>query len=326
MLCLNEWHGTRSSFYHGDCVEIARQLPDNSVDHILYSPPFSSVYTYSDSLRDMGNCDTDEEFIEQYACLLTELYRILRPGRICAVHCKDLVYYKSARGSAGLRDFPGDLIRAHIAAKFDLHSKVTIWKSPVVEMQRTKAHGLLYKQLRADSTISRQGCAEYLMVFRKWPRTEEEEAAIVPVEHPAPVFESAPVTEDDDDGPDRIEVSSTDPRYIPLLQWQEWASPVWMTINQTNVLNVRQARDNADEKHMCPLQLDVIERSVKLWTNPGDVVFSPFGGIASEGVGALTYGRKFVGVELKESYWNDGVRNLSEIDEPRQVSLFGRAG
>ena len=299
MICLNEWHGKNSSFYHGDCVEVARQLPDNSVDMQLYSPPFSSVYTYSDSTRDMGNCDSDAEFFDQYAHLAKELYRILRPGRLCAVHCKDLVYYKgsSGRQSAGLRDFPGDLVRAHIAAGFDLHSKVTIWKDPVIEMQRTKAHGLLWKQLRADSTISRQGCAEYLLVFRKWPRSEQEEEAVVPVTHTMESF--------------------------PVLQWQEWASPVWMTINQTNVLNVQAAREDQDEKHMCPLQLDVIERVVKLYTNPGEVVFSPFGGIGSEGVGSLTYGRRFVGVELKESYWNTGVANLRESDEPRQVTLFG---
>lgn len=302
ILCLNEWHGDRASFYHGDCVEVVRQLPDNSVDGILYSPPFSSVYTYSGSIRDMGNCDTDAEFIEQYAVLVRELYRVLRPGRLCAVHSKDLVYYKSSRGSAGLRDFPGDIIRAHTAERFDLHSKVTIWKSPVVEMQRTKAHGLLYKQLRADSTISRAGCAEYLTVFRKWPRTEAEHAACVPVSHEAEDF--------------------------TLNQWQEWASPVWMSVDTTNVLNVRQARDDADEKHMCPLQLDVIERFTKLYTNPNDVILSPFGGIGSEGVGALTYGRKYVGVELKESYFDTAIRNLAEIDRPQQRTLFdpGAAG
>ena len=302
ILCLDEWHGERASMYHGDCVEVIRQLPDNSVDMALYSPPFSSVYTYSDSLRDMGNCDSDEEFLAQYAHLVTELYRVLRPGRICVVHCKDLVYYKTSRGTAGLRDFPGDIVRAHIAGRFDLHSKVTIWKCPVTEMQRTKAHGLLYKQLRTDSTISRQGCAEYLMVFRKWPRTEAEEEAVVHVEHP---------------------LDASDPRHIPLDTWQEWASPVWMTIDQTNVLNVEQAREDRDEKHMCPLQLDVIERAVKLWYNPGEVVLSPFGGIGSEGVGSLTYGRKFVGVELKESYFRKAVSNLGEVDRPRQRSLFG---
>ena len=297
MRCLNEWHGDNATLYHGDCVEIVAQMPDASVDLELFSPPFSSVYTYSDSLRDMGNCDSDEEFIAQYRHLVRELYRVLRPGRLCVVHCKDLVYYRTARGTAGLRDFPGDIIRAHVAEGFDLHSKVTIWKDPVVEMQRTKAHGLLYKQLRDDSTISRQGLAEYLCVFRRWPKSEAEEDLVEKVGHTVEEF--------------------------PLDQWQEWASPVWHTIRQTHVLNVEQAREDRDEKHMCPLQLDVIERAVKLWSNPGDVVLSPFGGIGSEGVGALTYGRKFVGVELKESYWRKGVENLAEVDRPRQAALFG---
>lgn len=259
MLCLDQWHGENASFYNGDCVEITRQMPDNSVDMILYSPPFSSVYTYSGSLRDMGNCDSDEEFLAQYAHLVTELYRLLRPGRICVVHCKDLVYYKSSRGSAGLRDFPGDIVRAHTtgAGRFDLHSKVTIWKCPVTEMQRTKAHGLLFKQLRKDASISRQGCAEYLMVFRKWPRTEAEHAAVRPVTHWGPT------------DPGFADQSAREP--FPVNQWQQWASPVWeskpsdldlellerwlsgvwMDIDQTNVLNVAQARDDKDEKHMC---------------------------------------------------------------------------
>jgi hypothetical protein len=297
--CLNEWHGDNASFYHGDCVEVLRQMPPNSVDLALYSPPFSSVYTYSGSTRDMGNCDSDDEFLEQYRHLVRELFRIVRPGRLCAVHCKDLVSYRSSsdRNTSGLRDFPGAIVRAHLAEGFDLHSKVTIWTDPVLEQQRTKAHGLLYKQLRADSTFSRQGLAEYVMVFRRWPTNEEEEKSIVPVTH---TYES-----------------------FPLDQWQEWASPVWMTIRRTNVLNVEIAREDEDEKHMCPLQLDVIERAVKLWTNPGEVVLSPFGGIGSEGVGALTYGRKFVGVELKDSYWERGASNLREVDRPRQASLFG---
>jgi DNA modification methylase len=300
MKCINEAHGDNFAFYQGDCVEVIRQMPSASVDMALYSPPFSSVYTYSDSTRDMGNCDSDEEFMEQYRWLAEELFRVVRPGRLVAVHCKDLVYYRSSsdRHTSGLRDFPGDLVRVHKAAGFDLHSKITIWTDPVLEQQRTKAHGLLYKQLRADSSFSRQGLAEYVMVFRRWPTNEEEESLIRPVTHTASDF--------------------------PLDQWQEWASCVWMTIRRTNVLNVQIARDDEDEKHMCPLQLDVIERAVRLWTNPGDVVLSPFGGIASEGVGALTYGRKFVGVELKESYWNTGVANLRELDRPRQHALFGK--
>jgi len=297
--CLASSIGDNYALYHGDTVAVLPQIPDNSIDMHLYSPPFSNVYTYSDHVRDMGNVTNDEQFGEAYAFLVKELYRTLRPGRICAVHCKDLVYYRTQRGTAGLRDFPGDLIRMHTAAGFDLHSKVTIWKCPVTEMQRTKAHGLLYSQLRRDSTFSRQGCAEYLMIFRKW--AGEEDDGVVPVTHS---LESGGVN------------------HIELDQWQEWASPVWMTVDQTNVLNVQQARDDKDEKHMCPLQLDVIERAVKLWTNPGEVVLSPFAGVGSEGVGALTYGRKFVGVELKDSYFHHAIRNLDEIDRPRQSGMF----
>lgn len=312
--CLNEWHGINAVLFQGDCVEVLRQIPDNSVDMQVFSPPFANVYTYSDSTRDMGNVESDTEFIASYRHLVRELYRVLRPGRICAVHCKDLVYYRSSseRGTAGLRDFPGDLVRAHVAEGFDLHSKVTIWKDPVVEQRKSNAHGLLYKQLRADSSVSRQGCAEYLMVFRKYPRNEAEEAMIRPVTHTKESF--------------------------PLHQWQQWASPVWKTddeiipehwrepvwmdVDQTNVLNVAKARDDRDEKHMCPLQLDVIERAVKLWSNKGDVVLSPFAGIGSEGHGALTYGRRYVGIELKESYFRTAIQFLDDADRPRQSLLF----
>lgn len=296
--CLNEWHGDNASYYHGDCVDVIRQMPDNSVDLMVYSPPFSSVYTYSGATRDFGNVDTDAEFIEQYRHLARELFRVLRPGRLCCVHTKDLVYYRSGSetGTAGLRDFAGDILRAHRAEGFDLHSHVTIKTDPVLEMQKTKAHGLLYKQLRADSTMSRQGCAERMVILRKWPRNEAEESM-------------------------RVKVSHT-PEDFTLDQWQEWASPVWTSVDPTDVLNVRQSRENSDERHMCPLSRSVTERCVKLWSNPGEVVLSPFGGIASEGVYALEYGRKYVGIELKESYWNTGVRNLAEVDRPMQSVLF----
>lgn len=284
-------------FYRGDCVEVARQLPERSVDLALYSPPFSNLYTYSDDDRDMGNAEDDSQFFSHYDYLAAELHRILRPGRLCAVHCKELVNYKgsSSDGMAGLRDFPGELIRAHKRAGFAYHSRITIWKDPVVEMQRTKAHGLLYKQLRADSTFSRQGLAEYVLVFRRWAEEAEEEH-VVPVSHTRDGF--------------------------PLAQWQRWASPVWDDIRQTHVLNVQLAREDQDEKHMCPLQLDVIERACVLWSNPGEVVFSPFGGIGSEGVGALQLGRKFVGAELKESYWRHGVENLRSASAANAAPLF----
>lgn len=297
--CINAAFGEGWAMYNGDCVDVVRQLPDASIGMALYSPPFANLYCYSDSMLDMGNCEDDAAFLTHYAFLVAELHRVLKPGRMCVVHCKDLVNYKGRDGMAGLRDFPGDLIRVHQAAGFAFHSRVTIWKDPVVEQQRTKAHGLLYCQLRKDSTFSRQGIAEYVLVFRKWA-TEEEESAVEPVGHTHDSF--------------------------PLERWQRWASPVWMDIDQTNVLNVSQAREDRDEKHMCPLQLDVIERACVLWSNEGDVVLSPFGGIASEGVGALKLGRRFVGVELKEQYFAQAVRNLQDASRKDQTDLFGLMG
>jgi hypothetical protein len=211
---------------------------------------------------------------------------VLRPGRLAAVHCKDLVNYKGRDGKAGLRDFPGDLIRVHQEAGFAYHSKVTIWKCPVTEMTRTKAHGLLYKQLRADSTFSRQGLAEYVVVVRKWCGGAADDELVRPVTHTRDQF--------------------------PLEQWQEWASPVWMDVDDMDVLNVRQARDSKDEKHMCPLALPIIERCLGLWSNPGDVVLSPFAGIGSEGWQALKMRRRFLGIELKDTYFAHAKRNLEE--------------
>lgn len=273
--------------FQGDCVEVMRQLPPSSVDFAVYSPPFSNLYCYGDSERDMGNSVDDAQFLKHYRFMVDELYRVLRPGRLAAVHCKDLVNYKGRDGMAGLRDFPGDLIRVHMAAGFAYHSKVTIWKCPVTEMTRTKAHGLLYKQLRADSSFSRQGLAEYVITVRKWSDGGANDNELVqPVTHTREEF--------------------------PLAQWQQWASPVWMDVDDMDVLNVRQARDSKDEKHMCPLALPIIERCVGLWSNPGDVVLSPFAGIGSEGWQALKMKRRFVGVELKDTYFAHARRNLEE--------------
>lgn len=285
----------RWTMHHGDCIEVSRSLPDDSIHFSIFSPPFANLYIYSDSLRDMGNSADDSEFFAHFEFLIEELYRVTKPGRLCAVHCKNLVNYKGRDGKAGLRDFRGDIIRQFVAHDWAFHSEVAIWKDPVVEMQRTKAHGLLYKQLRKDSSFSRQGLAEYLLVFRKWPDTDD--SAVEPVTH----------TRDD----------------FPLEMWQRYASPVWMDIQQTNVLNVRIARDDEDEKHLCPLQLDVIERAVELWTNPGDLVYSPFAGIGSEGYVSLKMGRRFVGAELKESYWRQAIANLEAAEhEAGQVTLL----
>lgn len=294
MNVLDQTEGQDWILYQGDCVEVIRGIPDRSIGLSVFSPPFSNLYCYSDSERDMGNALDDAEFLKHYEFLAGELLRVTRPGRLCVVHCKDLVDYKGSDGRAGLRDFPGDLIRVHERAGWKYHSRITIWKCPVREMQRTKAHGLLYKQLRTDSTFSRQGLAEYVLVFRRWA---DEGSEIAPVTHTEETF--------------------------PLKRWQEWASPVWNDIQQTDVLNVELAREDSDEKHMCPLQLDLIERCVMLWSNAGDVVLSPFAGVGSEGVVSTRLGRSFVGIELKRSYFERAVIELRAARS--QLDLFAGA-
>jgi DNA modification methylase len=270
-------------------VEVVKQLPTASVGFSVYSPPFGDLFIYSDSERDMGNSSSDGQFFAHYDFLVGEIARVTKPGRLTAVHCSDLPYRKWKDGKLGIKDFSGDIIRVHEKHGFTLHSRVTIWKCPVVEMTRTKALGLLYKQLQKDSSKSRTGMPDYLLVFRNDGENAE------PIEHT--------------------------PGEFPVDQWQQWASPVWMDIQQTNTLNVRVAKDDKDEKHLCPLQLDLIERAVILWSNPGDVVLSPFMGIGSEGYVATKLKRKFVGVELKESYWRQAVKHLQGV-EAQSATLF----
>lgn len=286
--CLNEAHGDGYVAYLGDCCDVLAQLPDASVDFSVYSPPFGNLFVYSESAADMGNSSSDGEFAEHYAFAVREMFRLTKPGRISAVHCSDLPLTKWRDGAVGIKDFSGEIIRIHEDAGWILHSRRTIWKCPVVEMTRTKHVGLLYKQLQADSAKSRGGMPDYLMTFVK------------PGENAEPIRHT--------------------PTDFPLDQWQEWASPVWMTVNQTNVLNVSSAREAQDERHLCPLQLDVIHRAIVMWSNPGDTVLSPFMGIGSEGFVALKQGRRFVGVELKESYWKQAVRNLESV--AAQPDLF----
>jgi DNA modification methylase len=289
---------------NGDSVEYTREMADSSIHFSIYSPPFSNLYIYSDSIRDMGNCSGDGEFLEQYSFLIKEIYRVTKPGRLSAVHCKNLVNYKGRDGMAGLRDFRGDIIRAHLKHGWSYHSEVVIWKDPVIEMQRTKAHGLLYKQLRKDSTFSRQGMPEYLLLFRKWAGEGDTPEAVGTGDDPkyhAYVGESGP------------KIAAGDHHYA-IQVWQRYASPVWFDIRQTRVLNCEQARDPNDEKHICPLQLDVIERALELWTNPGDIVYSPFAGIGSEGYISVKAGRKFIGCELKEGYWKTGCNHLKRAE------------
>jgi hypothetical protein len=266
-----------------------RDLPDASVGFSVFSPPFASLYTYSDDDRDMGNCRDADEFDAHFRYLTEELHRVIMPGRLVAMHCMDLPLSKMRDGHIGLRDFRGQLIRAMQDAGFVYHSQVTIWKDPVTAMQRTKALGLLYKQLKKDSGRSRQGIPDYLVVFRK------------PGDNPEPI--------------------SHDPDEFPVTLWQRYASPVWMDIDQSDTLQYRSAREHDDERHICPLQLGVIRRALRLWSNPDDVVLSPFAGIGSEGVVSLEMGRRFVGVELKASYYRQALANLTDLSQ--QTTLFG---
>jgi DNA modification methylase len=265
----------------GDCVDVARSLPDNSVDYSVFSPPFSSLYTYSNSDRDMGNCKNDEEFWTHFRFLIAEYLRFMRPGRNVSIHCMNLPTSKQNHGYIGIRDFRGDIIREFQKAGFIYHSEVCVWKDPVVAMQRTKALGLLWKQIKKDSAMSRQGIPDYVVTFRK-PGENTKRVAHTPEE-------------------------------FPVNEWQKLASPCWMDIKQSNTLNRKSAREEKDERHICPLQLDLIERLLFLWSIPGDVVFSPFTGIGSEGYVALHMGRKFIGSELKPSYFNLAKSNLESI-------------
>lgn len=291
-----EHSGQRFHVWHADTVEVTAAMPTASVHLSVYSPPFASLYIYSQSERDMGNVASEAEFLEQYRPLVRDLYRVTKPGRLTAVHCSDLPRTKTSHGEIGLYDFPADVRLAHEAAGWMYHSRITVWKDPVVEMQRTKALGLLYKQLQKDSTRSRQGTPDYILIFRKTP---DSEAASLPVPQDAAEF--------------------------PVDQWQRWASPVWMDIDQTNVLNGRLAREQQDEKHVCPLQLDLIERLIRLWSNKNEVVYSPFMGIGSEGVTALRAGRRFMGTELKPSYFKQACRFLDEA-EAKGAGLFEGGG
>lgn len=270
------------SLYHGDSVEILADLPSNSIDYIIFSPPFSSLYTYSDSEHDHGNCRGDAEFFTQYRFLSTELFRVLKPGRLMSVHCMMLPYSKQNTGHLGLNDFPGHLRQHHEEDGFLLHSHVTIWKDPVMQMQRTKSIGLLYKQVRKDATISRQGLPDFVYTFVK------------------PGINPDPVTHASDD--------------LPLERWQRYASPVWMDINPSDTLQRTSAREDADERHIAPLQLQVIERCIDLWTNPGDIVLDPYGGIGSTPYVAVRMERKAVACELKASYYRQMVANCAQAN------------
>lgn len=278
---------TDSILIKGDsCIEI-KTLPDNSVDLIIFSPPFSSLFTYSNYIHDMGNNENHEEFFKQYAFLLKDLYRILKPGRLMCCHTKDLGVYKNSSGYTGMYDFTNEHTRAVMQADFKLHSKITIWTDPVLEMQRTKTQRLLWKQVTSDSSKTGIGMAEYITIFKKWDGSDETEWE--------------PVT-------------NLNKKNFPLDVWQRWASPVWMDIKRTDVLNGKEGTDMGDEKHIAPLQLEVINRLVNLWSNEGETVFTPFLGIGSEAYVAVKNNRKAIGIELKDSYFDTAVVNVRNAE------------
>lgn len=286
---INSAFGNGYALYNGDSAEILTQIPSESVHYSIFSPPFQSLYTYSNSERDLGNCETAEEFYEQFSYIGRELYRVIMPGRLMSVHCMNLPTSKERDGYIGIRDFRGELIRFFQEIGFIYHSEVVIWKDPVTAMQRTKALGLLHKQLKKDSCMSRQGIPDYLVTFRK-----------------------------PGDNPERVTHTNES---FPVALWQRYASPVWMDINPSNTLQRESAREEQDERHICPLQLEVIERAIDLWTNPGDVVLTPFLGIGSEAYVALQKGRKAIGIELKESYFKQAVANCKSVADNNQISM-----
>lgn len=283
------YQGDGFTVHLGDCVKWTKRMANNSIDYSVFSPPFADLFVYSNSDHDMGNCRNDEEFVQQLRFLIDELFRIIKPGRNVSFHCMNLPTTKMRQGFIGLRDFRGDLIRAFQDAGFIYHSEVCIWKDPVVAMQRTKALGLLHKTIRENSTMSRMGLPDYVVTMRKPGECEER------------------VTHGED---------------LPVLLWQKYASPIWDDIDQGRTLNKLPARDENDEKHMCPLQLDVIERCIHLWTNKDDLVFSPFTGIGSEGYCAVKMGRKFIGTELKPQYWELACKNIDDATSKNQMQLF----
>lgn len=282
--------GENYALYNGDSCEVLKGIPENSIHYEIFSPPFASLYTYSNSERDLGNCRTTTEFYEQFKYIVSELYHVLMPGRLVSFHCMDLPLSKERDGIIGIRDFRGEMIRLFEDAGFVLHSQVCIWKDPVTAMQRTKALGLLHKQIKKDSCMSRQGIPDYLVTMRK------------PGENPE-------------------RVTHTNESF-PVDVWQRYASPVWMDINPSDTLQASSAKEDKDERHICPLQLGVIRRGINLWTNPGDTVLTPFLGIGSEAVVALQQGRKAIGIELKSSYYKQAVRNCEGTQAYEQISLL----
>jgi DNA modification methylase len=309
---MDEAHGESWTLWNGDSAEVLPNLPDHSVDLSVFSPPFSSTYTYSPSDRDLGNVGSDAEFWEQFAYISRELVRVVRPGRLVAVHVANLPTYEIRDGASGRKDFRGDTIRHFTDAGFVYHSEIAIDKNPQAQAIRTHSKGLLFVQLNRDAAAMWQAWADYVCVFRAPGKntvpvhtdlTQEDW-----IEFARPIWPAGGGAEVD-------QVSA---------EWADsLASQAWYGIRETDVLSAHQARDNDDERHLCPLQLPVIERCVRLWSNSGETVLSPFAGIGSEGVGALRLDRRFIGVELKPSYFKVAAGNLASVErEVEEPSLF----
>lgn len=317
----NIHEGENFTMINGDSVEEIKKIRDESIDFSIFSPPFSQLYIYSDSYRDMGNNKGDDNFYKHFEFMIPDLLRVTVPGRLCAVHVKQLVNYKGSSGQSGLRDFRGDVIKLFQKHGWIYHSEVAIWKDPVIEMQRTKSQGLLWKQLRKDASYSRVGLPEYLVIFRKWTDDYEDRKPITNTKESFPVREwqkiASPIWETQ---PDEI----TDKERFSYELWErDLQTQAWFDIRQTNVLNIKIARADKDEKHICPLQLDVIEKAVKLWTNEGDTVFTPFGGIGSELYQSILMKRKAIGIELKKEYYEQAIKNCESAEEKlNEPSLF----
>jgi DNA modification methylase len=294
------------AMWNGDCVHVTQGLPDDSVHFIIYSPPFESLYTFSDDPRDMSNCRDSATFWEHFKFLIAEYHRALKPGRLVAIHCMNLPTSKNRDGFIGLRDFRGEIIRAHEDVGFVYHSEVCIRKDPVSAMQRSKAIGLLHKTIKKDSSLSRMAVPDFLVVMRKLGDNPEPIVGEFDAYYGNETTPDGPLVTDTWQG--RRTMRPGDDGYSVAV-WQRYAEPVWMDIAQSDVLSRKMAREERDERHISPLQLTVIRRAVDLWSNPGDVVYSPFAGIGSELYVALQMERKALGAELKPSYYAQAVRN-----------------
>ena len=331
--------GDNWQLYHGDSCQVLKDLPDDSIDFCIHSPPFSNLYIYSDSEADLGNCASDDEFIEHFSFIIGELFRVTVTGRLCAVHCKDLPKYANRDDTAGLKDFPGQIIRAFESHKWSYHSRITIWKCPVVERERTNNNGLLHKTVLRDRSQIRQGMADYLLVFRKPPigtlmsdkpvvrhvNKLQPDLSVVkePIGFTQYIGEHNPLMDDGHPSPfARTNLSGRNSIDI----WRRYAEPVWWDVDQMDVLNYRLGRGQNDERHICPLQLGLIERAVELWTNEGDVVLTPFAGVGSELVGSLRQNRKAIGIELKAEYYQQAIANCQAAEriarDLRQPDFF----